>query len=59
MVTEKFQIDGGKITGKYICDSKLWICSFLLMPPYKTLLLVFIITILGSSKLPISAKQRF
>ena len=35
MVAKKFQIDGVKITGKYICESKHWIC--LLMPPRKTL----------------------
>ena len=28
---------------KYICESKNWICSFLLMPPSKTLPQVFII----------------
>ena len=32
MVAEKFQIHGVKITGKCICESKNWICSFLLMP---------------------------
>ena len=32
-----FQIHGVKITGKYICESKNWICSFSLMPPSKTL----------------------
>ena len=45
MVAEKFQSCGEiKITGKYICESKNWIWSFLLMPPSKTLLQVFIIT---------------
>ena len=43
MVVEKFQIYGVKITGKYLCESKKWICSFLLMPPSKTLPQVFII----------------
>ena len=43
MVAEKFQIYGVKITGKYICESKNWICSFLLMPPSKTLPRVYII----------------
>ena len=33
MITEKFQIYSVKITGKYICESKNWICSFLLMAP--------------------------
>ena len=37
MVVEKFQIYGVKITGKYICESKNWICSFLLMAPSKNL----------------------
>ena len=32
-----FQIHGVKITEKYIYESKNWICSFLLMPPSKTL----------------------
>ena len=43
MITEKFQIHSVKITGKYICESKNWICSFLLMPPRKTLPRIFII----------------
>ena len=43
MVVEKFQIDRAKITGKYICKSKNWICSFLLMPTSKTLPQAFII----------------
>ena len=33
-----------KITGKYICESKKWICSFLLAPPSKPLPQVLIIT---------------
>ena len=33
-----------KITGKYICESKKWICSFLLVPPNKPLPQVLIIT---------------
>ena len=37
MVAEKFPIYSVKITGKYICESKNWIRSFLLMPPSKTL----------------------
>ena len=44
MVAEKFQIYDVKITGKYIYESKNWICSFLLMSPSKTLPQVFIIT---------------
>ena len=43
MVVEKFQIYRAKITGKYICKSKNWICSVLLMPTNKTLPQVFII----------------
>ena len=27
MIVEKFQTNGVKITGKYICESKNWICS--------------------------------
>ena len=37
MVVEKLQIHCVRITGKYICESKNWICSFLLMPSSKTL----------------------
>ena len=33
MVAEKFHIYSIKITGKYICEPKNWICSFLLMFP--------------------------
>ena len=33
----KFQIHGVEITGKCICESKNWICSFLLMSPSKNL----------------------
>ena len=29
MIAENFQIYGVKITGKYIRESKIWICSFL------------------------------
>ena len=43
MVAEKFQIYSVKIAGKYICELKNWICSFLLMPPGKTHSQVFII----------------
>ena len=35
MVAKEFQIDGVKITGKYMCESKNLICLF--MPPIKTL----------------------
>ena len=31
MVVEKFQIYSVKITDKYFCETKNWICSFLLM----------------------------
>ena len=54
-----FQIHGVKITEKYICESKNWICSFLHMPTSKTLSQVFIITTSGRRKLPISPKQSF
>ena len=37
MVAEKFQIYNVKITGRYICETKNWISSFLLMSPSKTL----------------------
>ena len=43
MVAKKFQIYGVNITGKYICGSKKWICSVLLMPPTKSLPQIFII----------------
>ena len=33
MFAEKFQIHGVKITGKYICESKNSICSFLILHP--------------------------
>ena len=35
---------GVKNTGKYICELKIWIWSFLLMPPSKTLIQVLIIS---------------
>ena len=44
MVAEKFQIYSVKITGKYICETKNWIYSFLFVPRSKTLPQVFIIT---------------
>ena len=36
MFSEKSQIYGVKINGKYICESKNWICSFLHTHPNKT-----------------------
>ena len=36
-VAKKFQMYGVKITERCICESKNWICSFLLIPPSKTL----------------------
>ena len=57
MVAKKFQIHGVKITGKYICESKKK--TFLLLPPSRTLPLVFIITIPGRRKLPTPPKQSF
>ena len=36
MVGDDFQVYGGKITGKCICESKNWIYSFLLYAPNKT-----------------------
>ena len=59
MVAEKFQIHGVKITGKCICESKSWICSFLLMSLSKNLSQVLIITTAGRRKLTISPKQCF
>ena len=44
MVAGKFLIHGIKITIKHICQPKNSCCSFLLMPPSKTLSQVFIIT---------------
>ena len=44
MFAEKFQIYGIKVTGKYICESKNWICSFLLMYPSKTFPQVLLIS---------------
>ena len=44
MAAEKFQILGVKITGKYICELKSWICLVLLMSPSKTLPQILIIT---------------
>ena len=32
VVEKKFQIYGVKITGRHICESKTYICSFLLIP---------------------------
>ena len=43
VVVEKFQVYSVQITGHYICESKNWICSFLLMQPRKTGSQTFII----------------
>ena len=43
MEAEKFQILGVKITGKCMCESKCWICPFLLMSLSKNLPQVLII----------------
>ena len=59
MIAEKFQIHGVKITGKCICESKSWICSFLLMFRSKNLSQVLIITFAGRRKSTISPKQCF
>ena len=56
MVAEKFQIHGVKITGKCICESKNWICLFLLMSLSKSLSQVIIITTAGRKKLTICPK---
>ena len=58
-VVEKFQILGVKITGKYICELKSWICLFLLMSPSKILPQILIITTPGWRKLPISPQTMF
>ena len=60
MVAEKFHIRGVKITGKRMCESKNWICSFLLMSLSKNFPQFLIITsCLGRRKVTISPKQRF
>ena len=59
MVAEKFQIHAVTITGKSICESKSWICSFLLISLSKNLLHVLVITTPGRGKLTIFPKQRF
>ena len=60
MVAEKFQIHGVKITGKCMCESKSWICSFLLMSLSKNFPQVLIVTsCLGRSKLTISPNNVF
>ena len=58
-VVEKFQILGVKITGKYICELKSWICLFLLMFPNKILPQTLVITTPGVRKLPISPQTMF
>ena len=50
---------GVKITGKYICELKNWICSILIVPPSKTLHQIFIITTPDRRKLPISPPKKF
>ena len=57
IVAKKFQIHGVKITGKYICESKNWICSFLLMPSSKIIPQVLIITTPDRRKSNISPEQ--
>ena len=59
MVAEKFQIHDVKITGKCICESKSWTCSFLIMSLSKNRPQVLIITTSGRRKVTISLKQRF
>ena len=59
MVAEKFQIHSVTITGKCICESKNWICSFLFMSLSKNLPQVLIITTPCRRKLTISPKQCF
>ena len=59
MDAEKFHFIGVTITGKYICESKNWIRSFLLMSLSKTVTQFPIITTLGRRKLPISPKTTF
>ena len=59
MVPEKFQIHGVKITGKYICESKIESVHFFLMPSSKILPQVFIITTPDRMKLLIFPEQRF
>ena len=54
MVVEKFQIYGVRITREYICESKNWICSFLLMPLSKNLPQVLIITTQAEGNYPFS-----
>ena len=59
MVVEIFQIHGVKITGKYICKSKSWICSFLLLSLSKNISQVLLITTAGRRKVTISPKRFF
>ena len=59
MVAEKFQIHSVTITGKCICESKNWICSFLFMSLSKNLPQVLIITTPCRRKLTISPKTMF
>ena len=59
MVAKKVQIYGIKITGKCICESKSWVCSFLIISLSKNLPQVRIITTSGRRKLTIFPKQQF
>ena len=59
MLPEKFQIHGVKITGKYICESKIESVPFFLMSSSKILPQVFIITTPDRMKLLIFPEQRF
>ena len=59
MVVEEFQIYGVEITGKYICESKNRICSFLPMPPNKTLPQVFIISPQADRNYPFLVSRLF
>ena len=49
---EKFQIYDVKITGEYICESKNWFCSFLIMPLSEGIPQVLIITHQAERKYP-------
>ena len=59
MVVENFQIYSVKITGKYICESKNWICSFLLMPTNNTLPQVLIINLQAEGNYPFPQNNIF
>ena len=59
VVAKKFQIYGVKITGKYICDTKSWICSFLPISPNKTSPYVLISTPKAKGNYPFSLNRIF